>query len=125
MFSRLRNVTIAPSRPRNGRTRSNPLSWHGLHKNRTQHIERSVLTPSHIMRTLLLALILSLGYLILPSGAGHIPRKNGKVPRDFVTTNGRNFELNGKPFVRIFRTVYWSFAHLKHMSGFRRCKLIC
>ncbi|KAI0715206.1 glycoside hydrolase [Earliella scabrosa] len=59
------------------------------------------------MRTLLLALILSLGYLVLPSGAGHIPRKNGKVPRDFVTTNGRNFELNGRPFAFVGANSYW------------------
>ncbi|KAI0756630.1 glycoside hydrolase [Daedaleopsis nitida] len=41
------------------------------------------------------------------SGAAKVPQKNSHVPRDFVTTNGRKFELNGKPFAFVGANSYW------------------
>ncbi|KAI0721256.1 glycoside hydrolase [Cerioporus squamosus] len=56
---------------------------------------------------LLFTCILSLWSLILHSSAGIVPRKNSHVPEGFVTTNGRNFQLNGKPFAFVGANSYW------------------
>ncbi|OSD03597.1 glycoside hydrolase family 5 protein [Trametes coccinea BRFM310] len=45
--------------------------------------------------------------LILNTGALKIPRRSTKVPPGFVTTRGREFELEGKPFAFVGANSYW------------------
>ncbi|KAI0800896.1 glycoside hydrolase [Fomes fomentarius] len=60
------------------------------------------------MRSLFFALVLTLWGFVLPSGAAtHIPQKNSKVPRGFVTTRGSSFELDGKPYAFVGANSYW------------------
>lgn len=57
------------------------------------------------MRSLFFVLVLTLCGFALPSGAAtHIPQKNSKLPRGFVTTRGSSFELDGKPYVSLHQT---------------------
>ena len=69
------------------------------------------------MRSSFLVQCLALAAFLTTSVAESIvPRKNSKVPRGFVTTNGREFELDGKPFVSIFpRNRFYSFGLTKFM----------
>ena len=59
--------------------------------------------PIHrIMRSqmLLVQCVLVLWSLLTPSLAtASVPQKSGKVPAGFATTRGRDFEVDGKPFV--------------------------
>ncbi|KAJ8494636.1 hypothetical protein ONZ51_g2222 [Trametes cubensis] len=61
------------------------------------------------MRTLFAACILSSWLLALVSRAepATIQRRNSRVPQGFVTTNGRTFELDGKPFSFVGANSYW------------------
>ncbi|KAH9898030.1 glycoside hydrolase [Cubamyces lactineus] len=61
------------------------------------------------MRTLLTACVLSswLWALLSEAGSATIHRRNSRVPQGFVTTNGRTFELDGKPFSFVGANSYW------------------
>ncbi|TBU48177.1 glycoside hydrolase [Dichomitus squalens] len=54
-----------------------------------------------------LACLLSLYALLLLSEATTVPQKNSKVPPGFVTTKGKEFELDGKPFAFVGANSYW------------------
>ena len=54
--------------------------------------------------SLLLLCTLYLWAIVSSAVATTVPQKNRQVPQGFVTTSGRNFELNGKPFVSLLRT---------------------
>lgn len=49
--------------------------------------------------------------------------KPSTLPKGFATTNGRHFELDGKPFVSYIFTVFCAVAD--HDSGFCRSELLC
>ena len=62
-----------------------------------------------IMRPSVLAGLLCLYAFLLPCGVTAVPQKNSRVPAGFVTTNGREFELDGKPFVRVLFDHLWPY----------------
>ncbi|TFK30517.1 glycoside hydrolase [Coprinopsis marcescibilis] len=62
------------------------------------------------MRSLLLTLLLCLGSI-----AGTFAGRSGRPPRGFVTTKGREFQLDGKPFYFVGANSYW----LPHLTNQR------
>ncbi|KAI9060173.1 glycoside hydrolase family 5 protein [Trametes sanguinea] len=55
----------------------------------------------------LLVICVVYALLVLDTGAVKIPRRSSKVPPGFVTTRGRGFELDGKPFAFVGANSYW------------------